>query len=57
MKIGASIPIVAAIFYFGVNGSVQAADKVVISHSGRSYTKWTSPLMSAGAVTWLRISI
>ncbi|TMA90848.1 MAG: ABC transporter substrate-binding protein [Deltaproteobacteria bacterium] len=37
MKIGALIAIVAAIFYFGVNRSVQAADKVVISYSSRSY--------------------
>jgi ABC-type nitrate/sulfonate/bicarbonate transport system substrate-binding protein len=37
MKIGALITFVAAIFYFGVNRSVQAADKVVISYSSRSY--------------------
>src|SRR6266498_4136991 len=37
MKIGLLIAIVAAIFYSGVNSSIQAADKVVISYSSRSY--------------------
>src|SRR6266536_4824697 len=37
MKIGLLIAIVAAIFYSGVNSSLQAADKVVISYSSRSY--------------------
>jgi NitT/TauT family transport system substrate-binding protein len=37
MKMAALITIVAAIFYFGVSSSVQAAEKVVISYSSRSY--------------------
>ena len=37
MQIGLLIAVVAGLFCFGVNRSIQAADKVVISYSSRSY--------------------
>ena len=37
MKMGHLLAVVAGLFCFGVNSSIQAADKVVISYSSRSY--------------------
>ena len=37
MKMGHLLAVVAGLFCFGVNGTIQGADKVVISYSSRSY--------------------
>ena len=37
MKMGYLLAVVAGLFCFGVNSSIQGADKVVISYSSRSY--------------------